>query len=244
MDYREIAPPPGTSPLVKVAWTLTGRGAPHEPVTHVATPDGCMEIIRRIRGRSAWQGEQPACFVAGVIDQPATLELSGDSAFAGVRLWPWAWNALGKIRSPALLNGWADLAIAAPELDLPGTAEELMMLVIGEARRRLQPDPLYEALLASRSVAELSRRLGRSHRALQRWFEQEIGVPPRTYLRLLRFSEAVEDLPSSPGSLAGHAAEHGYADQAHMARDFRAFAGATAAKVKKVARGPFLGRDS
>jgi AraC-like DNA-binding protein len=64
-------------------------------------------------------------------------------------------------------------------------------------------------------------------------------VSPRTYLRLLRFSETFEDLHAS-GSLAGHAAEHGFADQAHMSREFRSMAGSPASAARKTAVGPFL----
>ena len=63
-----------------------------------------------------------------------------------------------------------------------------------------------------------------SPRTLQRWFARHVGLPPRRYLRLLRFHKAFEQVPDQP-SLADHAAAQGYADQAHMARDFRAMAG-------------------
>ena len=42
---------------------------------------------------------------------------------------------------------------------------------------------LGEAILTSRTVEALSAASGRSRRWLQRWFEREIGVPPRRYLR-------------------------------------------------------------
>jgi transcriptional regulator GlxA family with amidase domain len=98
---------------------------------------------------------------------------------------------------------------------------------------------LGRAIVAAYSVAEMSRGTGMSPRALQRWFATHVGVPPRTYLRLLRFHKAFELLPAQP-SLADHAAASGFADQAHMARDFRALAGVPAGQARRAARGPFL----
>jgi transcriptional regulator GlxA family with amidase domain len=91
----------------------------------------------------------------------------------------------------------------------------------------------------ARTVEELVSLCGRSPRWLQRWFRRHIGVPPRLYLRLLRFEEALAGLKAE-GTLADHAAAGGFADQAHMAREFRAIAGASASRAREKAKGPFL----
>ena len=95
------------------------------------------------------------------------------------------------------------------------------------------------AILAAASVEEMARATGMSPRNLQRWFARHVGLPPRRYLKLLRFHKAFEQVPEQP-SLADHAAAQGYADQAHMARDFRAMAGVPAKEARKSAKGPFL----
>jgi AraC-like DNA-binding protein len=237
MDYREIEPPPALNHLAKAAWTLAVPEG--DPVVHVATPDGCIEIIRRLAGRSSWGGEQPEAFVAGLITGPAELELGPGSRFVALRLWPWTWNALACARSPALVDRWADLAEAAPGFAMPATAGEafdrlsaVTLDADGEALARIVP--------ATESVAGLVERSGRSLRWLQRWFAREVGVPPRLYLRLLRFQETLAGLQEDEDSLAGHAAARGFADQAHMAREFRAIAGAPAGVARKKAVGPFI----
>jgi transcriptional regulator GlxA family with amidase domain len=88
-------------------------------------------------------------------------------------------------------------------------------------------------------VEEIGRATGMRPRTLQRWFARNVGLPPRHYLRLLRFHKAFAQVPEQP-SLAAHAAAQGYADQAHMARDFRALAGVPATEARKSAKGPFL----
>jgi transcriptional regulator GlxA family with amidase domain len=57
-------------------------------------------------------------------------------------------------------------------------------------------------------------------------FRDQIGLPPKLLARVIRFDRAVRVL-RAPGStsLAAVAFDCGYADQAHLNRDFREFAG-------------------
>ncbi|MBC7061422.1 helix-turn-helix transcriptional regulator, partial [Salmonella enterica subsp. enterica serovar Enteritidis] len=102
------------------------------------------------------------------------------------------------------------------------------------------PPPLAQAILAADSVAAITERTGLPHRRLQRIFARELGLAPRAYLRLLRFRGALQDVQRGTDTLADTAAARGYADQAHMARDFRALAGMPPSDARTRARGPFL----
>lgn len=242
MLYAEFQPPAGLEHAVKLGWTLRADGRADSTVEHVATPDGCVEIIHRVAGRSFWKRPQPPQFAAGLIGEPARLQLSGEAAFVGLRLWPWGLNALSRVRSPDLLDDWIDLAVAAPRLAI-GDSIDCAFEAIQRALAGFERDPLHLAIVQSRSVAELARRTGRPRRWLQRWFEREIGLSPRSYLRLLRFGDAIAGLPAATGSLAGHAADHGFADQAHMSREFRSMSGSSAGTARKTLLGPFLDRS-
>ena len=70
MDYREQLPPPGVTGLIKARWTLEAGGDPRAWIAQQATPDGCIEIIHRLAGRSRWNGDQPAAFAVGLIERP------------------------------------------------------------------------------------------------------------------------------------------------------------------------------
>jgi AraC-like DNA-binding protein len=91
-------------------------------------------------------------------------------------------------------------------------------------------------------VGELCEELGCSRKHMLRRFNEQIGVAPKTYARVLRFQRAVHMLGHRDGASwlderelgAGRwlswgeiALECGYFDQAHMNRDFRQFAGAS-----------------
>lgn len=227
MDYRESPPPPHLAGLIKARWTLTGDGTAYRWIEQQATPDGCIEIIRRTQGRSRWDGEQPASFVVGLVGRAQPFEISGDAAFEALRLWPWAWNLIGDIPLAALHGRWA--AWDAPAFDSV------------EARLAAAHDLglIGSAIVVAPTVAAMGEATQMAPRMLQRWFARHVGLPPRAWLRLLRFQSAFATLPGED-SLAGHAAAQGFADQAHMAREFRTLAGVPATTARRRARGPFL----
>ena len=79
---------------------------------------------------------------------------------------------------------------------------------------------------ALRRVDELSAASGMTARSLQRLFADYVGVSPKWVMRRARLHEAAERADS--GELvdwAGLAADLGYADQAHLTRDFTATIG-------------------
>lgn len=232
MDYREIPPSPALAGLIKTFWTLDGGGPTGKWFEQQATPDGCVEIIRRFAGRSRWGEPQPERFAVGLIEAPEPFAISGDARFAGVRLWPWAWPLVGTGSLEAMRGRWTPFAGAAADL-LPDFAA-VERLLAGYERLAA----IGRSIVAARSVAEMGAS-GLEPRALQRWFARHVGMPPRRYLRLLRFQKAFEGV-GEPATLAAQAADHGFADQSHMARTFREMAGVPARQARRSARGPFL----
>jgi transcriptional regulator GlxA family with amidase domain len=78
------------------------------------------------------------------------------------------------------------------------------------------------------SVAELAARLDLSPRSLQRLAAHYVGMPPVLLLRRRRLQEAAGRVRADPGTdLAALAAELGFADQAHLTREFRLVLGFT-----------------
>lgn len=78
------------------------------------------------------------------------------------------------------------------------------------------------------SVAELTTSLDWSRKHLAARFHEEVGLPPKAVARIARFMRAQSLARARTESgWAGIAAGCGYADQAHLARDFREFAGTT-----------------
>lgn len=102
---------------------------------------------------------------------------------------------------------------------------------------RLQRDPEGEAAVAL--VAQIKRdgitrveglatRADRTVRGVQRLFRRNVGVSPKQVIRRFRLQEVALRVEAGEApDLAWVAMELGYADQAHLARDFRSATGLT-----------------
>lgn len=238
MDYRETPPPPNLDGFVAAIWTLDVGGKPDEWVEHRAVPDGCIELIRRHAGRSIWRTEQPPLFVTGLALRPAALRFSGDARFTGIRLWPWGWHALGGARCADFADSWRPVVEDGPFAAL--LTDDGAQLPALSAACDGQPHSPIDPIRAVDSVAALACATSLSPRQLQRIFARETGMPPRSYLRLLRFRDAVAGVQGEESRLADTAAASGYADQAHMTREFRALGGLSPGAARRRTTGPFV----
>ena len=119
------------------------------------------------------------------------------------------------VEADARMIGYAEalLCSALPERDR--LANQVAALV-----SRITTDPRL------RRVDELSAASGMTARTLQRLFADYVGVSPKWVMRRARLHEAAERADSGePVDWAELAADLGYADQAHLTRDFTATIG-------------------
>lgn len=73
-------------------------------------------------------------------------------------------------------------------------------------------------------IAAASRRLGLSERHFRRLFAAEFGAGPKIYARILRFDRTLRRLHPRPWETPDAPDSDDYADQAHLIREFCAFA--------------------
>jgi len=101
---------------------------------------------------------------------------------------------------------------------------------VGRARQVAELGRLAETDRSLRQLPDLCARASLSPRTLQRMFLQHAGVPPTWVLRRYRLLEAAERVRDGQRvSWATVATDLGYADQAHLTRDFRSAIGQTPA---------------
>jgi AraC-like DNA-binding protein len=91
-------------------------------------------------------------------------------------------------------------------------------------------DEMVRQLRAGIPIRRVAEALGMSERQLRRRSLELFGYGPKTLARILRLSGAV-DLARSGLRFADVAADTGYADQAHLARDVREFAGVPLSQI-------------
>ena len=75
------------------------------------------------------------------------------------------------------------------------------------------------------SVGRLAASLGQSVRTLRRKIGSSTGLAPKRFLAVERFGRAVREVPIRNSPLATVAGDLGFADQAHLTREFRRHAG-------------------
>lgn len=88
-------------------------------------------------------------------------------------------------------------------------------------------------------IASLSDELAWSRRHFIQTFRRELGLPPKSVARQLRFGRAARQVQRNPECpLADIAIGCGFADQAHLSREFRALAGVTPTELRRERRVP------
>ncbi len=76
-------------------------------------------------------------------------------------------------------------------------------------------------------IEALANEIGCSRRYLSERFRRQVGLPPKTVARLMRFADVRRQLALAPAAWSEIAYRAGYADQAHLNREFRELAGTT-----------------
>lgn len=83
-------------------------------------------------------------------------------------------------------------------------------------------------------VDDLPGKVYISRRQIERGFKKIIGMSPKQYMRIARLNEINRYLQSGSEINFSHLSlEAGYADQAHLCREFKTFAGVPPAKFKE-----------
>jgi AraC-like DNA-binding protein len=112
------------------------------------------------------------------------------------------------------------------------------MAAFGDALRPLLPVDA-EGVLVDRVVAfveddpevlrvgQVCAAFGLSERSLQRLVQRRLGLTPKWLIQRRRLQEAAERLRTGGTTVAATAAVLGYADQAHLVRDFSRVTGTT-----------------
>jgi AraC-like DNA-binding protein len=214
-------------------------------ITIVMSFDGGAHLLDP--GEPGRAGARLESFAAGPTDSPLTTEHSGVSSGVEVSLTPWGAGAFLDLPLDELARRRTSLD------DVLGAEGGLLVERLHDAPSWEQRFAILEAALAARlarseaphpgvgwawkrlcasggqaSVAALAEELGWSGRVFGLRFRERIGLTPKRAARVIRFERAAQRLEREPRqSLAALAYVCGYADQAHLTREFRALAGLT-----------------
>jgi AraC-like DNA-binding protein len=198
--------------------------------------------------------EAPATAVYGVQRGVFVRRLEGAGHVFGVKFRPGAFRPLLGAPVTELADRAvpaADLfgpAVAATERAVLGGSDVAAMTVRVERLLRgilpPEPDPAVDEVAAIVAritdtpsllrVDEVAAEEGISARSLQRLFAEYVGASPKWVLRRARLHEAAMRAERGVGiDWAALAADLGYADQAHLTRDFTAAVGTPPARYAR-----------
>ena len=250
MNYSETKPHGYSENFVKLYWELSYShteiyGGP-EPVL----PDGCVEIIFDFRDRfvTYLSGDvtqiQPRSIVAGQLTSRLMIGPSGETDIFGVRLRSEsAFSLLGvsmaEIRDQivdlhdvlgAIENELFEKLAAANGFDgrIAVFEKYLFALNARPASAELtECVTILRSTKGAKQIAHCAAHLRWSERRLERTFNEQIGLSPKLFARILRFQSLLARAAKDKSALLDHAFAAGYYDQSHMIRDFRNFAGVT-----------------
>ncbi|MEM9563317.1 MAG: helix-turn-helix domain-containing protein [Actinomycetota bacterium] len=241
--HRSVTPADGgLAPIVEKIWVCRIDGADgHE----VLLPTGRSQLILGL------DPANPKAIIHGPTTEASVIDSSAQRLAVGVSLRPGGLAALTgesatafvdrQVPAGGVLGFDVDGLVEAVRAELErGQTTTVLERAIGHQLRIVDRGPTTAihrsiALLGGgRSVAEVCDELGVRRSRFVGLFRSEVGVTPKLFSRLKRFEGAVARVRQRHAeSLAAVANRSGYADQAHMTREFRELAGRSPGRLHR-----------
>ena len=258
MSYSEIAPPPRLTDWIASLWqtSIPDLGAAQVRIM----PNACVDLVFYVSDPS-W-GEGPAAVVApphrsyvvGSTLRSFMVRSVGWRHIVGASLLPAGVEPL--LGLPARVIGesvaflrdvigkradeWENRVIDGPT---DGALGRLTRALEEVRPNREANSVVVEAVRLVRDaqgrkrIDDLAAMANVSTRRLERHFIEHVGIPAKTFSRLVRFDRAVRDIGArGKSSWSQFALAHGYNDQAHFINEFKEFAGLTPAQFETESR--------
>jgi AraC-like DNA-binding protein len=223
------SPDPRLEDRVISLWALEVK---HAPVRFRTVPDGQIDLIFNLDSASAhvtapvretreFVHDRPVRLFGASLASPYAVELLGHP----LNNFGAEWTDLSVLTSGAA-DDWISAVAMAPNAAARVALAEAVFLA-----RPGATDPRVTRALGELGkgspVTRTGKASGASERTLGRLFHHWVGMPPKTFSRILRVQNAVAHLRTGPVPLKQLAADAGFADQAHMNREILAMTGMT-----------------
>ncbi|MCF7560530.1 helix-turn-helix domain-containing protein [Sabulilitoribacter multivorans] len=239
---------PKISGIIKSFWQIDNKENT-SIVREKIIPDGYPELIfhfgdcYRTNINGVWQ-TQGRNLIAGQIKNHFFLENTGKSKIFGIKFQPWGLNELFKIE----MSGLTDKVIEVPDkvLETIMPVKEISVgslsfdekvikiehwfieYLLGLDLINFEGQKAVELIIEKKGKTELKtiqREVGISERSLERYFRTKIGLSPKYYSRIIRFSHIFKLAQLDEIDWSDIVFLTGYYDQSHFIKNFKEFTG-------------------
>jgi AraC-like DNA-binding protein len=229
-----VPPCPGLALCVEyhwiVRWDVTGQPAYEQQV--LSHPSVHLVL----------EPEPVGPLVYGVVRGVYTRRLVGAGQVHGVKFLPGGFRAFGggpvraltdqvlpadRFFGPEIHDLCARVLGCADVAQMVRLVEDFLPVLAPDSQGE-QAAAIVETITQDRTlvrVEQVAERFDTTPRSLQRLFAEYVGVSPKWVLRRARLHEAAQRADRGAVDWAALAADLGYADQAHLTRDFTAVVG-------------------
>jgi AraC-like DNA-binding protein len=247
MLYKKFKPDLSLAPFVECYYQWEGM-AP-EAMTVQSPPNGYSAIVFNLG--SAYESSQgsdyrspvPRAFVSGQFTANYRLHLHGVISSIGAVLKPATVHNFFGVRMSQLVNTRASLSFLK-DVDEPSLWEQINSSIVTGDRVAVLEKLLMEQMPAGKSnlsiideaidyidnskgcitVDAVAAQLGISRRYLEKKFLEKVGISPKYYARIKRFSVLSNEIAHSKRIDWQHIVSHyGFHDQSHLVKEFIEF---------------------
>lgn len=257
MSYKAYPPAKDLLDLIDAYWVR--KIQPGQSSGRRVYADGCADIIVNTGSSTAWFNPMarvgdniplhPGCmYLGGTMTEYGVVTAAAGGILTGIRFRPGGFYTLyQQPMAPAVdsLLPFAEPALQSIMTQEDGLASRLdayFGTLLQTRSEKPQHDfiSIYKIIHHSKgqiSVEALSKECHMSRRTMERVFKENVGIPPKEFIRIARFQEVLRRLremntatgatPSGPPreSLLRIAFELGYHDHAHLTNEFKLYAG-------------------
>ncbi len=213
-------------------------------------PTNCMELLIHYgdafqRHTTSGLQDEPLAAVTGQRTRPLKVSCSGTTGVLFASFYPWALRAFTKVPASELTDESVpveylfgrDWAVQLQELVSAATCDDGRIAALEQCLLSQLTGPIdanLAGLLQSSlrepdlAVSDMAAQLGIGTRQLHRRFKEQVGIPPKKFLSVLRFQRTLGVRGAYRDDILAKA---NYYDQAHFCHDFKRYTGQRAGDV-------------
>ena len=248
IPHFEFIPDPGLLPDVKCMWVLEESQSIYNRDN--AIPDAYTELVINCGAPMTLIQENgdtipmPLIFLNRVQHTPIQFHVSGECQLLALCLFPWALNNNGTpIAGTSIIrleDHWNRFALSLRQRyhanghraalgDFQQFYREHSTGIATSSSALLQnAGHLIFAAEGQMRMTHLAEKVHFSSSQVERVFQQQLGITPKLFSRLVRFRAICNRMMVNPNQAPGDLAQQfGYTDQSHFIHDFKVFAART-----------------